>query len=194
MVEFDFDFLSLTLAMVGLFFICCAILWKKPKHILEEAFGVSSGVLRDLKASVFKKNQLILGYLCILVALILNIFSHSLAAAEGGVLDRFNPITLALALVGLVAVLCGILNWLSRLFSKWHFRRIVTEVVTERRLPFESNVPLAIEIGQLLGVARSQEDTVESYLRKLRQHLDLPLLPEPKRPATRTSKIGLEFR
>ena len=67
--------------LVGLFFICCAILQRKPKHILEELFGVYSGGLRHLKDSVFKKNQLVLGFVCILLALILNIFSRSMAAA-----------------------------------------------------------------------------------------------------------------
>lgn len=194
MEEFDFDFLSLTLGMVGLFFICCAVMQKKPKHILEEAFGVSSGALRELKGSVFKKNQLFLGYSCILLALILNIFSHSLAASSGGILDAFNPATLALALVLLVAVLCAILNYLSRLFSKWHFRKIVTEVMTENRLPFESNVPLAIEIGHLLGLERLPDDSVESYLRKLREFLKLPVPEATRRRATNgAGRIGLEL-
>lgn len=194
MVEFDLEFLSLTLGLVGLFFICCAVLQKKPKQILEEAFGVAGGALRDLRASVFKRNQLVLGFVAIFTATVLRIFSHALAARDGGILDQFNAVTLALALGALVAALCGILNYLSRLFSKWHFKQIVTEVVTERRLPFETNVPLAIEIGQLLGLGRGEDDSVESYLRKLRVFLNLPPEPEPKRPTTRSSKIGIEFR
>ena len=61
MSEFDLSFLSQAMAMVGLFFICVAVLQKKPKHVLEEAFGVGSGAVRELKSAVFKKNQLILG-------------------------------------------------------------------------------------------------------------------------------------
>lgn len=195
MAEFDFDFVSLIMSMVGLFFICCAIALKKPKHILEEMFGVYSGGLRDLKSSVFKKHQLFLGYGCIAFAIILNVFSRSLARAdEHAILDSLNPLTLALALVGLVAVLCAILNYLSRLFSKWHFRKIVTEVIKEHRWPFESNVTLAAEVGQLLGLQRDPDDTVDVYLAKLRDHLDLPAAPERERRTTRTSRIGLEFK
>ncbi len=191
MAEFDLDFVSLTSAMVGLFFITCAVIQKKPKHILEEAFGVSSGFLRDLKASVFKKNQLFLGFFCIVVAVIVNIFSGSLAA-DHGILDQFQPVTLAVAFIVLTGVLCAILNWLSRLFSKWHFRQIVQEVVTENQLPFETNVPLAIEIGHLLGIPRSEDDSVSSYLTKMRATLNLPELEAPRRSSR--VKIGLEFR
>ncbi|MAG55574.1 MAG: hypothetical protein CMJ83_04710 [Planctomycetes bacterium] len=195
MAEFDFDFLSLTMAMVGLFFICCAILQRKPKHILEDAFGVSNQALRDLKSAVFKKNQLVLGYSGIMLAIILNIFSHSMARDDGTrVLDRLDAMTLAAALVGLVAVLCGILNWLSRLFSKWHFKKIVKVVVTERHLPFESNVSLAVEIGQLLGVSLEPGDSVEAYVTKLREFLELPAEPETKRRVTRNSRVGIDFR
>jgi hypothetical protein len=191
MAEFDLDFVSLTLAMVGLFFICCAILQKKPKHILEEAFGVASGCLRDLRASVFKKNQLVLGYFCIVIAIIVNIFSASIAAARG-ILDELQPATLATAFILLTALLCAVLNYLSRLFSKWHFKQIVREVVAENHLPFESNVPLAIEIGHLLGLERETDDSVTSYLQKLRRFLDLPSLETPRRSSR--SRIGLEFR
>lgn len=194
MSEFDCNFISLNLAMVGLFFMCCAVLQKKPKHILEEAFGVTSGVLRDLRSSVFKKHQLMLGYFCILLAIVLNIFSQSLADSAGdSLLDSREPILLTTALVGGVTVICGILNYLSRLFSKWYFRRIVTEVVTERHLPFESNVPLALELGQTLGVPLEQGDSVDEYLHKLRKHLDLPL-EDPAARRARSNRIGLEFR
>jgi len=195
MAEFDFDFLSLAMTMVGLFFICCAVQQKKPKHILEDAFGVANPALRDLKETVFKKNQLVLGYCCIMLAIILNVFSHSLARADGAyLLNRLDPGGLAAALVGLAAVLCGILNWLSRVFSKWHFRKIVRTVVTERHLPFESNVSLAVEIGQLLGLDMEDGDSVETYVRKLREFLELPGEPVTERRPTRNSRVGIEFR
>ncbi len=195
MAEFDFDFLSLAMTMVGLFFICCAVQQKKPKHILEDAFGVANPALRDLKATVFKKNQMVLGYCCIMLAIILNVFSHSLARADGAyLLNRLDPGGLAAALVALAAVLCGILNWLSRLFSKWHFRKIVRMVITERHLPFESNVALAVEIGQLLGLDMEDGDSVETYVRKLREFLELPGEPVTERRPTRNSRVGIEFR
>ena len=199
MDDFDFDFLSLTLGMVGLFFICTAIMQQKPKYILEELFGVYGGGLRQLKRSVFKKNQLVLGFSVILVGLMLRIFSHSLALESGqGILNKYNPVTLAVAMVALVAFLCGVLNYLSRLFSKWHFRQIVIETIREHHWPFESTVALTLEIGQLLGLKRDADDTVERYLQKLRESLQLPMeapgVWARDRGGSRTGRIGIEFR
>ncbi|HMS16293.1 MAG TPA: hypothetical protein PKA37_05585 [Planctomycetota bacterium] len=195
MSEFDLSFLSQAMAMVGLFFICVAVLQKKPKHVLEEAFGVGSGAVRELKSAVFKKNQLILGYLWIMLAIVLNIFSEAIVRADGTtVLDKLNALTLAAALIGVVAVLCAVLNYLSRLFSKWQFRKIVKDVITERHLPFESNVPLTLELGQLLGVQREAGDSVEAYIARLRKNLDIPQPQPAQRRNSRTGSIGLEFR
>lgn len=194
MDAFDFEFFTLTAGMVGLFFICCAIVQKKPKQILEEHFGVYDGGLRHVKTWVFKRNQLVLGFALIVVACILKIFGHAHAVPEGqGWLSELSPITIATVLVAQLIALCALLYWLCRSWSKRDFKRIVTEVCTEHAWPFASNLPLAIEIGTLLGVQREEDDTVEAYLRKLRTHLDLPEPPE-RGAAQRSRKIGLEFR
>jgi hypothetical protein len=126
---------------------------------------------------------------------LINIFSQTIARIDGStVLDKLNAVTLAAALISVVALLCAVLNYLSRLFSKWQFRKIVKDVITERHLPFESNVPLTMEIGQLLGVKLEAGDSVEAYIARLRKDLDIPLPPNSQRRNTRTGSIGLEFR
>jgi len=145
MVEFDFSFLTRSLGMVGLFFICCAIIQNKPKHILEERFGVDKGGLRSLKGTVFKKHQLILGFSCVMLGLIFDQFSPALARKDGkGLLNKATVVELTLVWLMFVVVLCAIMNYLCRRWSKWHFKRIVTEVVTEHRWPFAENVALAL--------------------------------------------------
>lgn len=173
MSEFEYDFLSLVLATVGLFFICCATVQKKPKHILEEAFGLYRGGLRDLKSSVFKRNQVVMGFLCVVLAIVANIFGTS-TADSGGMLSGFGAISLVAILIASMAALGGVLNYFSRLWSKSAFRQLISEVVSESAWPLEENMPMVREIGKLLGLPPSQEDTVEGYVQRLRAHLDLP--------------------
>lgn len=195
MVEFDFNFLTRSLGMVGLFFICCAIIQNKPKHVLEERFGVYKGGLRSLKGSVFKKNQLILGFSCVLLGLILDQFSSVLARSDGqGLLNKAGALTLIVVWLGFVTLLCATLNYLCRRWSKWHFRRIITEVVTEHRWPFGENVALAVEIGELIGVPRADDDTVERYLKKLKGQLELPIDDVKERTSVRSQRLGLNFK
>jgi hypothetical protein len=195
MVDFDFNFLTRSLGMVGLFFISCAIIQNKPKHVLEERFGVYKGGLRSLKGSVFKKNQLILGFSCVLLGVVLDQFSPVLARKDGqGLLNKANALTLIIVWMGFVGILCGLLNYLCRRWSKWHFRRIITEVVTEHRWPFGDNVALAVEIGELLGVGRSDDDTVERYLAKLKHHLEIPADDGKDRSPVRSQRLGLNLK
>jgi hypothetical protein len=189
MSKFDFDFASLGLATVGLFFICCAVVQKKPRHILEEAFGLYRGGLRDLKASVFKRNQVVMGFCCVVLAIVLNLASPPVTDVNG-LLGGLPVLAKVASLVVFMLVLCGVLNYLSRFWSKTAFRRLVHEVVAEYRWPFEENMVLTREIGRLLGVEESDEDTVQTYVARVRRHLDLPLEVSPERSQRRVSRIG----
>ncbi len=190
MERIDFDFISLALATVGLFFICCATLHKKPRLILEEAFGIYRGGLRDLKSSVFKRNQVVMGFVCVVVAIVVNLVGSS-AAREGGFMDRFStPVQVVILLAGM-AVLGGILNYLSRLWSKRAFKRLVFEVVTEYQWPFEDNMVLTREIGKLLEIPQRDDDTIESYVARIRSHLKIPHpLAQGKPRAGRAQRLG----
>ena len=188
----DYDFISLALATVGLFFICCATLHKKPRHILEEAFGIYKGGLRDLKSSVFKRNQVVMGYLCVVLAIIVNLFGEASPGTEG-LLVRLDVVSQVVVLLAVMAALCGILNYLSRLWSKAAFKRLVYEVVTEYQWPFEENMSLTKEIGKLLGIPPRDDDTVEIYVSRIRSHLKIPHpLPNPTGGirVRRTSQLG----
>ncbi len=184
MSDADYDFLGLALATVGLFFICCAVLHKKPKHILEEAFGIYRGRLRELKTSVFKRNQVVMGYLCVVIAIVLNIYGAS-KPGTAGIVDQFGTVGQIMGLIVLIASLCGILNYLSRLWSKASFKRLVYEVVTEYQWPFEENMVLTKEIGKLLQIPQRDDDTVETYVARIRNHLKIPH-PMPKTSGRRT--------
>ena len=186
MSEFEYDFTSLVLATGGLFFICCAAVQKKPRHILEEAFGLSTGKLRDFKSSIFKRNQLVMGYVSVVVAIVVNLFGSG-GERNQGVLDALSTTGKIAAMIGALAALCGVLNYLGRLWSKASFRRHLVDIITEQRFPFEQNITLTKEIGKLLGVEVQPHDTVEAYVSRVRKHLNIP---EPIATARRLSRFG----
>lgn len=189
MSDFEYDFISLILAMVGLFFICWATIQKKPRHILEEAFGLSTGKLRDFKASILKRNQVVLGYVTVVMAIFTNLFA-STNAREPGRIDSWSFVAKAALLTGGLTALCGVLNYLCRLWSKASFKRHLVEIVTEQRFPFEKNIALTKEIGKLLGVAQTEHDTVESYVARVRGHLKIPAGLEANSAPRRLSRLG----
>jgi hypothetical protein len=195
MVPFDLDFLSHSLGLVGLFFISCAILQQKPKHLLEESFGVYRGGLRKLRGAVFRKNQLVLGFVCAMAGLILSQFGHIIGRKDGdGVWNKADAPNQIASWLLMVVALCGVLNYLCRWFSKRYFKRAVREVVSEHRWPFESNVALTMEIGDLLGVQRRPDDSVERYVARLKESLSLPKDEERAAPPRRPVKLEVSFK
>lgn len=178
----DLEFLSLAIGIVGTFFVCAAVQVKRPKHILEEAFGISREQLREVHSAVQKRTWLLIGFACNVIALLVLMFSRGASLAEGNVLlESLTTLESALVVLAAGVVLAlGLLHG-SRLWSRRYFRNMVIEVLTENQLPLESNVPLAREIGALLGVPADENDTVPSYMRRLRQRLNLPQSPDEVR-------------
>jgi hypothetical protein len=174
MVDYDFDFLVGILGMAGVF-ICTAALWSKPRQQFEEYFGVYKGGLRHLRASVFRKHQTILGGAVLMVALLLHQFRDLLADhAPGGYMKGHPWPLFAFLWLASVATLCLVLGFSVRRFSQWQFRRIIRDIVTEHSWPFAKNRQLTLEIGALLGVPRKDDDTIETYIGRLRAGLSLP--------------------
>ncbi len=175
MFDYDFDFLVGVLGMTGVYFVCTAALWTKPRHQLEEYFGVYKGGLRNLRASVFRKHQTILGGVVLVLALLLHQFRDLLADhSPGGVLKGHAWPLFGAIWLGSIASLCAVLGVSVRRFSQWQFRRIIQDIVEEHRWPFAKNTDLTLEIGALLGVPRKDDDTIETYMARLRQLLRLP--------------------
>jgi hypothetical protein len=189
MDRFDWTFLSVVLGAAGLFFMSCAVLQRKPKHILEELFGVYKGGLRSLKLSVFKKNQLILGFLCVLAAMLISLVQERISDAGTGALAGLGTLGILASFVVSLIALCGVLNYFCRIWCRWFFRKLVHQVVTEHSWPFEKNMNLTLEIGELLGVSKARDDTVEAYVTKVRAFLRLPDTPEKRRNTAREFKF-----
>ena len=64
------------------------------------------------------------------------------------------------------------------------FRSYVHAHFQENPPYFEEDLPLAREVGDLFGVPRYTDDTVESYLRRLSDRLGTPL--KSRRPRSLT--------
>jgi len=185
MVDYDFDFLVGILGMAGVYFICTAALWSKPRQQFEEYFGVYEGGLRHLRSSVFRKHQTILGGAVLMIALLLHQFRDLLAEhAPGGYMKGHPWPLFALMWLASVAGLCLVLGISVRRFSQWQFRRIIRDIVTEHSWPFVKNRELTLEIGALLGVPRKEEDTIETYITRLREVLSLPPERSPEAPSS----------
>ncbi|HJO26164.1 MAG TPA: hypothetical protein QF730_02860 [Planctomycetota bacterium] len=164
--EPDWIGLGLVLAIVGGFLIANAILWRHPRSMIRSHFGRRPLELRTIRETIFHRMQTSLGFTCLLLG-----FGCMLVG-------RFRPQAaeqpLTLAWVGLVVVAVGALLAVGWWYSLMAFRRYLREYINEHPGDFEKDLAMAREIGALFGVSARGDDTVQTFLERVRRKAHLP--------------------
>ncbi|MEM7518243.1 MAG: hypothetical protein AAF368_15135, partial [Planctomycetota bacterium] len=82
----------------------------------------------------------------------------------------------------LVVVSAIVLLFVGWWWSMWVFRRYVRSYFLANPPDFEADLDMAREVGELFGISSHEEDTVHSYVERLRQ---VVMLPDPGAAARR---------
>jgi hypothetical protein len=184
-VEPDWTSLGLVSAIVGCFLSANAILFEHPMRLVERHFSPhDSRRLRSIREYIYNRVQTTLG------------FSFLMGGFGLMLVGRYRPIPLdgrpafSLAWVGVFVVVTIALLLTGWWWSLQAFRRYVRQYFSERSLDLEGEPITARELGQLFGIEPRAEDTVESYVARLRQKAGLP--PPGRRGATTGTTTGTE--
>jgi len=170
--EVDWAALGLTLSIAGSFLLANAILLRHPRDLVAEHFGQRRQRLGSIRGYVFHRVQVALGFGLLLAGFGLQLvgrYTPSAAEPAGGGSGSF-PI----GWVGLLVVAVGLLQLGGWWISQRLFRRYVRDYLVERESDIETDSKLAREVGELFGLEMLPEDTVQSYVARLRERLDLP--------------------
>jgi len=179
--------LGLVLVLVGGFLLANSILLRHPRALVAEHFGAAREKLSSIRGVIFQRLQIHLGCFFMLVGFALEIYGHYGAAAAPGSEHVFSITWLgviALAVVGLE--LGG--WWLSHSL----FLRFVREHFRAHPPALEGDLALARELGDLFGIQSTGNDSVQSYLARIRRRIGLaesgrepgPRKPAPAQPET----------
>jgi len=169
----DWAAVGLVAALIGGFLLANAILVRHPRQLIEARFGERAPALHSIRAHIFNRVQLQVGFLFLLLGLGCQLYA------------RFQPPGVRefpLAWTGLLLVAVVLLELAAWQHSLGLFRRYVREHLKRRPADFESDALLARELGELFGVESLAEDTVPSYAARLRAAIGLPA-PERGRAA-----------
>ncbi len=164
--------LGLVLVLIGCFLLANSILFRHPRELVAEHFGAPRGKLVSIRGYVFHRLQIHLGFLFLLIGFALELYGHY---AGGGEDVPARPFPLSWVGAVVLAVIALELGgwWLSHAL----FLRQVREYFRAHPPELENDLALARELGDLLGIASTGDDSVQSYLLKIRRRLDLPLPP-----------------
>lgn len=180
----DWLAIGLVLAIVGSFLLANSILFRHPRQLVRERFGKERAQeLRTIREYIFHRVQVNLGFGFLLAGFGLQLYG------------RYRPVpvesehafpTLWIGIVGLLAVGLLLGSWWWSLLA---FRRYVRQYFRLHPPDFEADLALAREVGELFGLPSHGDDTVQSYVARLRMHLCPPAVP--MKPARRLA-IPLE--
>lgn len=178
MENLDLRVLGLTCQLIGIFFVAISMVFKKPRAIIGELFGVKTGdTVKQFRDMVFKKNQLALGLILIAFGYVLQIVGLMPGAADPSGPARFfadwNPaLFLGFLLVAIVA-LTVVANLIGLVWARRTFNRLLTEFLRDNHELLEENIQVTKELGELVGVESGRDSSIEEYLHNFRRKLRL---------------------
>lgn len=190
----DWAAIGLVLAILGTFLLGNAILFRHPRTLVAEFFGArTSGVrLHAIREYVFHRAQVAVGFTYLVGGFGLELLGRycptpSAAASLG---EHGESPTFPAAWVGAILVLTIALLAAAWWWARHSFRRHVRGHLRRDPPDFETDLRLAREVGDLFGVASSDDDTVQSYLERLHRAIDLP--PPERRGRRETPLPSME--
>ncbi|MSR63281.1 MAG: hypothetical protein EXS08_12635 [Planctomycetes bacterium] len=172
--------LGLVLVLIGGFLLANSILLRHPRALVAEHFGGGREKLVSIRGVLFQRLQIHLGFLFLLVGFALEIYGHY---GAGGAGTPAAPRTFSKVWVGAIAVAVVALElggwWLSHAL----FLRYVRQHFRAHPPALESDLALARELGELFGIDSDGNDSVQSYLLRIRQRLGIQdsARPAPER-------------
>jgi len=159
----DWMGIGLVLAIVGSFLLANSILFRHPRQLVVERFGSVTQELRTIREYIFHRVQVNVGFGFLLAGFGLQLYGHY-APPPAGVERTFPALW-----IGIVVVLAVVLLLASWWWSLLAFRRYVRDYFRTHPADFERDLGLAREVGDLFGLTSHADDTVESYVARLRQ-------------------------
>ncbi len=181
----DWTAIGLALAIVGSFLLANAILFRHPRHLVRERFGRVKTQLHTIREYIFHRVQVTLGFTLLLAGFALQLYAlyrpPPPEARQG-----FPILWVTIVVVSALALLFA--GWWWSLFA---FRRYVRGFFLDNPPQFEADLDMAREVGELFGISSHADDTVHSYVERVRRAV---LLPESAAAQARIAKAAAAKR
>jgi hypothetical protein len=171
----NLSIIGLCLTIFGLFFIVLAIIVKSPRTIMRELLGVRVDRLKTFKHFIAQRIEAALGFLFVLLGASLQIYAK---LAEESATGKVRNLGVYLVLTILVMSVAGVLlyRWCAVL-ARWFFIRMFRNYANRHRIPIDRDESLLVELGDILEIPRDEDETIETFAKKIRRRLELDYKP-----------------
>lgn len=157
---------GIVLVLVGCFLLANSVLFRHPRDLVAEHFGARKAKLVSMRGYIFHRLQVHLGFLYVLIGFGLQLYGHYRAPLVEETARPFPVLWIGAVLLSVVALELGGW-WLSHAL----FLRHVQEHFRAHPPDLEGDLSLARELGELFGIPTAGDDSVQSYLTRIRHRI-----------------------
>jgi hypothetical protein len=171
--------------MLGAFFLAKSLIWKAPRFLMRELIGVPVERYKTFRHYIAGRIEAILGFIFLAVGAGLQMAAEVQRAAPADARGVLFWVLMSLLGIGVIAAM---LYFVVRKMARRIFLDLFVEQVRRRHWPFQEDPELLRELGEMLEIPRTDDDTVDSYQAKVREKLGLPPRKTGRRPAARDAE------
>ncbi len=167
--------IALCSSILGVFFLAKSMTVKTPKYMLHELLRFKVNKSRFFRNYIGQKLEAIIGFVFLLFGFGIQIFLEVEALGDQpgrsyGLTNWWVVIGVTIGSSGAIVVL---LNKITRYFSGKIFVELTRFMVETHRYPLASDESLVLELGRILRVPREDDDTLESYTKRVMDRMKL---------------------
>jgi uncharacterized protein YneF (UPF0154 family) len=162
--------LGLCANILGAFFLAKAIIAKNPRIMIREILHLRVDHLKVFRRYLIQKLEAIAGFVFLFLGSGLQIYASG--RQEHGAGPGWG-VTIVLTMV-VMALIALFFHAVCSFFARRIFTELLRDMIIRHRFPLHREEALTKQIGQILRIPEGREETVESYVEKVRQRLDLP--------------------
>ena len=181
--------------LMGAYFLARATVNKRQRNAMKDLLGVQIDKVKFFRNYFIQRLESIVGFSFVLIGvgiqLYVNVREWQTEEFAGGPEEALRAVVsyLGFAILAMVAITL-LMTWICSFFSRRIFLDILGYLMVRYDYRLEHDPDLLVQIGEMLGIERSDDDTVESYTLRIEEALKLHEIQERlrargKRPARR---------
>lgn len=164
--------------LVGAFFLAKSVARRREKGQMRDLLGLPTDKVKRFRNFFVQRLERIVGFVFILVGVGIHLYVVVRSAQKGGGAndprEAFGEISTYLAIASITMLLItAAMHWICSYFARRIFLDILGYYMVRQGYNLEDDPRLMKQIGEMLGLERSPEDSVESYRERLERGLRL---------------------
>ena len=162
--------IALCSEVLGIFFLAKSISIKTPKYVLHELLDFKVNKSRFFRKHIRQKLEVVMGFVFFFIGLSLQIYLEADALGRG---KLGEPVVVIFGTVFAILAIAVVLHRVTRFFSGKIFVENVRYLVERHGYPLAKDHSLVRELGEILRISRTDDDTLESYSERVREKMKL---------------------